>query len=68
MIQKAIINFNWERTFSNSSVNEDVRFFGETLKNIFCNYIPNRKIKFDYSKPKWMTPKILVALKKGQNS
>ena len=34
MIQKAIINFNWKRTFSNSSVNEDVRFFGQTLKEI----------------------------------
>ena len=64
MIQKAITNFNWKQAFSNSSVNENVRFFGETLKNIFSNYIPNRRIKIDYRKPKWMTPKILAVLKK----
>ena len=52
MIQKAITNFNWKRAFSNSSVNENVRFFGDTLKNIFSNYIPNRRIKIDYRKPK----------------
>ena len=41
MIQKAITDYNWKRAFSNSSVNENVRFFGETLKNIFSNYINN---------------------------
>ena len=64
IIQKGITNFNWKRAFSNSSVNENVWFFGDTLKNIFSNYIPNRKIKIDYRKPKWMTPKIFAALKK----
>ena len=66
MIQKAITNFNWKRAFSDSSVNEKIRFFSENLKNMFgnCNYIPNRRIKIDYRKPKWMTPKILTSLKK----
>ena len=68
MIQKAITNFNWKQALSNSSVNENVRIFDETLKNIFSNYIPNRRIKIDYRKPKQMTPEILAALKKGQNS
>ena len=64
MIQKAIIDFNWKRAFSNNSVNENVFFFFGTLKALFSNYIPNRRIKIDYRKPKWMTPKILAALKK----
>ena len=64
MIQKAIAEFNWKRAYSNNSVNENVCFFGETLKNIFSNYIPNRRIQIDYRKTKWMTPKILTALKK----
>ena len=62
--QKAITNFNWKQAFSNSSVNENVRLFGDTLKNIFSNYIPNRRIKIDYSKPKWMTHKTFTALRK----
>ena len=64
MIQKSIADFNWKRVFSSNSVNEKVFFFCETLKNIFSNYIPNRRIKIDYRKPKPMTPKILAALKK----
>ena len=64
MIQKGIANFNWKRAFSSSSVNENVWLFGDTLKDIFSNYIPNRKIKIDYRKPKWITPKIFAALKK----
>ena len=48
MIQtKAITNFNWKQFFSSKSVNENVRFFSETLKNIFSNYISNRRIKID---------------------
>ena len=62
--QKAITNFNWKQAFSNSSVSENVRLFGDTLKNIFSNYIPNRRIKIDYKKPKWMTPKTFAALRK----
>ena len=62
--QKAITNFNWKQAFSNSSVNENVRLFGDTLKNIFSNYIPNRRIQIDYRKPKWMTPKTFAALRK----
>ena len=62
--QKAITNFNWKQAFSNSSVSENVRLFGDTLKNIFSNYIPNRRIKIDYRKPKWMTPKTFAALRK----
>ena len=38
--------------------------FGEPLKNVFRNYIRNRRIKIDYRKAKCITPKILAALKK----
>ena len=64
MIQRAITNFNWRRAISDSSVNENIQFFGDNLKNIFSSYIPNRRIKIDYSEPKWMTPKIFASVKK----
>ena len=40
-------------------------FLCETLKNISSNYILIKKRKIDYRKPKWMTTKILAALKKS---
>ena len=64
MVEKAVIVFNWKRAFSNSSVNENVCFFGEALKNIFRNFTSNRRIKIVHRKSKWMSRKISAALKK----
>ena len=47
-IKKAIFNFNWSKAFQNLSVDERVEHFNETLRNIFRNYVPNKKIKWDY--------------------
>ena len=52
MIQKAIADFNWKRAFSNNLVNENT-----------CFTYPI-EVKIYYRKPKWITPKILAALKK----
>ena len=53
MIQKAIIYFNWKPTFSNNSINNSITLsFCKTLKNIFSNYIPNRRMKISYRKQK----------------
>ena len=35
----------------------------EILMNIFRNYIPNKKIKCDYSQPPWMNGNIKKSLK-----
>ena len=63
IIQKAVIDFKWKRAFSNRSINENIRCFSETKKNVFSNYILNRRIQIDYRKPKWITPKISADLK-----
>ena len=62
-IKKAIINFNWEKAFENLSVNSKVELMNEILMNIFRNYIPNKKIKCDYSQPPWMNGNIKKSLK-----
>ena len=41
-INKAISQFNW--SFTNLGVNEQVNFFNSTLMNIFSNFIPNAKV------------------------
>ena len=62
-IKKAIRNFNWEKAFENLSVNSKVELMNEILMNIFRNYIPNKKIKCDYSQPPWMNGNIKKSLK-----
>ena len=44
-------------------VDEKVKLLNETLLNIFRNYIPNKKIKWDYQQPPWITDKIKTLLK-----
>ena len=62
-IKKAIINLNREKAFENLSVNSKVELMNEILMNIFRNYIPNKKIKCDYSLPPWMNGNIKKSLK-----
>ena len=50
-IKKAISSFDWNKAFENLSVDEKVDFLNKTLLNIFRNYIPNKKIKYDYRQP-----------------
>ena len=57
-IQKAVLNFDWEKAFGNLSVEKKVSLLNKTLLNILRNYIPNKKIIFNYCQPPWMNDKI----------
>ena len=64
-MQKAITDFRWQAFSTSFFTTLETKMFDvfcETLKNIFSNYIPHRRIKIDNRW--WMTSKILVALKK----
>ena len=39
LIKRAINNFNWEKAFSNTNINENVSLFNKTILNILNNYI-----------------------------
>ena len=62
-IQKAVRNFDCKKAFGNLSVDRKVDLLNETLLNIFRNYIPNKKIKFNYCQPPWMNDNIKRCLK-----
>ena len=62
-IQKAVRNFDQEKAFGNLSVDRKVYLLNETLLNIFRNYIPNKKNKFNYCQPPWMNDNIKLCLK-----
>ena len=62
-IKYAISNFNWSKAFENLSVDGKVKHLTKTLLNIFQNYIPNKKIKYDYRQPPWINANIKSPLK-----
>ena len=59
IFQQAVVRvyyiLNWIKAFESLSVDSRVDLLNETLTNIFRNYIPNKKIKFDYLQPPLMT-------------
>ena len=62
-MQKAVRNLDWEKAFGILSVDRKDDPLNETLLNIFRNYIPNKKIKFNYCQPPWMNNNIKRCLK-----
>ena len=53
-IQKSVKSVNWDTLFNNPTVNKQVSIFNETIMTIFFNFIPNKLVTFDDSKPPWM--------------
>ena len=44
LIRRAIKEFNWQKAFLNTSVNEKVEIFNRTILNILSNFIPHEVI------------------------
>ena len=53
LIRRAIKEFNWERAFSNTNVNEKVDIFNRTILNILSNFIPHEIIVCNDKDPPW---------------
>ena len=51
LIRSAINSFNWTRAFSNTSVNEKVNIFNNTIFNILSNFIPHEILTCDDENP-----------------
>lgn len=58
LTRRAIEEFNWEKAFSNTTVNDKVSIFNETILNIASNFIPNESIMCDDKDPPWINSKI----------
>ena len=57
-INKAISQFNWQGSFTNLPINEQVNLFNSTLMNIFSNFIPNKTVTFNDQDPPWFGKKL----------
>ena len=53
LIRRAIKEFNWERAFSNTNVNEKVNIFNRTILNILSNFTPHETIACNDKDPTW---------------
>ena len=53
LITRAITDFNWDRAFLNTNVNEKVSIFSSTILNILSNFIPHETIVCDDKDPPW---------------
>ena len=53
LIRRTITDFNWDRVFLNTDVNEKVSIFSNTILNILSNFIPHETIVCDDKDPPW---------------
>ena len=53
LIRPAITDFNLDRAFLNTNVNEKVSIFSNTILNILSNFIPHETIVCDDKDPPW---------------
>ena len=57
-INKAISLFNWQVSFTNLPINEQVNLFNSKLMNIFSNFILNKIETFNGQDPPWFGEKL----------
>ena len=58
LLRSAIKGFEWERAFSNTSVNEKVDIFNRTILNILSNFISHEITVCDGKDPPWFSSRI----------
>ena len=58
LIRRALNDFNWERAFSNTNVNEKLCIFNKSVLNVLSNFIPHETILCDDKDPPWFNSRI----------
>ena len=62
-MNEIISQFNWQGSFTNLPINEQVNLFNSTLKNIFSNFILNKVVTFKDQDPPWFGEKMKAKTK-----
>ena len=68
LIRHAIKEFNSERAFSNTSVDEKVDIFNRTILNILSNFVPHEIIVFDKKDPPWFDNRIEILIQEKNDT
>ena len=53
LIRRAITDFNWNRAFLNTNVNEKVSIFSNTIMNMISIFIPHETMVCGDNYPPW---------------
>ena len=65
LIRRAIKEFDWERAFSNTYVNEKADTFNRTIFNILSNFIPHEIIVWDDKGQPWFNNRIKTLIQEN---
>ena len=57
-IRRSMYNFDWDGTFRNINIDEQVQIFSNVILNIMSNFIPNEIITINDKDPPWITSNI----------
>ena len=68
LIRGSIAVFDWEKAFSNTSVDEKAAIFNRTILNVLNNYIPHETIVCNDRDPLWFNDKIRLLIKEKNDS
>ena len=68
LIRSSIAVFDWEKAFSNTSVDEKAAIFNRTILNVLNNYIPHETIVCNDRDPLWFNDKIRLLIKEKNDS
>ena len=66
-IQQSVSGINWDFIFQGKTVNQKVNILNECLLNVFHNFVLNKKIKFNYKDPPWMSEIVKSKLRERSN-
>ena len=64
LIRQYIATLDWEKAFSNTSVNENVAIFNRTILHILNNFIRHERIACNNRDPPWFNAKTMLIRKK----
>ena len=68
MIRRVISQFNWDKSFSNTNVNEKVYICSHTILNILSNFISHEYIICNERDPPWFNSKIKHLIQEKNNA
>ena len=68
LIQRAIEQFSWEKSFRYLHVNEMVFLFNKTIKNIFSNFIPHETVPCYDRDLRWINNNIKQLIQQKNNT
>ena len=63
LIKRAVSNFNLEKAFPNTNINDKVSPFNKTILNILNSYIPHETLIWDDQDPLWFNSRIKSRIK-----